>query len=76
MTEPEDIKPTTFKGLTVTFKKDVSQYKVDKIMDMIKLLYDVETVDPVITEPAHDHINKARVRVEFYRKIRQILKES
>lgn len=62
-----------FKGLTVTFKKEVSEYKVEKIIALIQLIEEVESVNPVIVEPAHDYINRQRIRVEYFKKFEEIL---
>lgn len=67
--------PKFYKGLTVAFTKSLSQYKTDKIVSLIKLMADVESIDPVITENVHDHINRQRVRVEYYEKFREILEK-
>lgn len=65
--------PKFYKGLTVAFKKSLSQHKTDKIISLIQLMADVEAIDPVITEHVHDHINRQRVRVEYYQKFKEIL---
>lgn len=71
--ENEEVKRQFHKGLTVSFKKDLSGYKTEKIIALISLIEGVESVEPVIAENAHDHINRQRVRVEYFRKFEEIL---
>ena len=69
----EEVKRQFHKGLTVSFKKDLSGYKTEKIIALIELIEGVEYVQPVIAENVHDHINRQRVRVEYFKKFEEIL---
>jgi len=60
------------KGLVVTLEVDVREDCAKNIINAIKMIKGVASVDEVIANP-DDHINRQRIKIELTRKLFTVL---
>lgn len=62
-----------FKGCTVTFDRDIHEEDIKHIVDAIKQLRCVVSVEPTLTT-AEDHMNRDRISWEYKNKFIDFIK--
>jgi hypothetical protein len=60
------------KGFTVTLEKDIRIDDFEAILNAVKMIKGVASVEPSIATP-DDHINRERIKMEVYDKMRKVI---
>jgi len=63
------------KGFTVTLEEDIRIDDFETILNAVKMIKGVASVEPSIVTP-DDHINRERMKMEVYQKLQKVILDS